>query len=161
MKHLLSSITLLLLSTLAFGQVPNSFSSGETISSSKINANFAYLADAIKNDNITAMLICAASGYSEQNPRNFYFANCFSTDNTEFTTNSNSLNIILSSYGTNYTYIRPINYIEFSELFNNKWILFNSFFTGAVKDNDIHTVQHTFDTKSPPTNSPSSSKQLS
>ena len=48
MKHLLSSITLLLLSTLAFGQVPNTFSSGETISSSKINANFAFLADSIK-----------------------------------------------------------------------------------------------------------------
>ena len=56
MKHLLSSITLLLLSTLAFGQVPNTFSSGETISSSKINANFSFLADAIKNDNITAQM---------------------------------------------------------------------------------------------------------
>ena len=48
MKHLLSSITLLLLSTLAFGSdnnsenltVPHTFNSGETISSSKMNENF-------------------------------------------------------------------------------------------------------------------------
>ena len=54
MKYLLSSITLPLLSTLAFGQVPNTFSSGETISSSKINANFSFLANAMGSGNITA-----------------------------------------------------------------------------------------------------------
>ena len=57
-KHLLSSITLLLLSTLAFGQVPNTFSSGETISSSKINANFSFLANAMAGGNVTAMMAC-------------------------------------------------------------------------------------------------------
>ena len=44
MKPLLSSITLLLLSTLAFGSdnitIPNSFNSGSTISSSQMNENF-------------------------------------------------------------------------------------------------------------------------
>ena len=49
MKHLLSSITLLLLSSLAFGQVPNSFSSGETISSAMMNNNFQYLNSLIDN----------------------------------------------------------------------------------------------------------------
>ena len=60
MKHLLSSITLFLLSTLAFGQVPNSFSSGETISSSKINANFSFLENAMGSGNVTAMMMCTS-----------------------------------------------------------------------------------------------------
>ena len=80
MKHLLSSITLLLLSSLAFGQVPNTFSSGETISSSKINANFAYVS-AIKNDNITAMMVCGMSGFYGDD---FYFPRCSSTDDQSF-----------------------------------------------------------------------------
>ena len=57
MKHLLSSITLLLLSTLAFGSdnnsenltVPHTFNSGETISSSKMNENFQALITMIKD----------------------------------------------------------------------------------------------------------------
>ena len=43
MKNLLNTFTLLLLSTLAFGQVPHTFTSGETISSSQMNENFNYL----------------------------------------------------------------------------------------------------------------------
>lgn len=43
MKNLLNTFALLLLSTLAFGQVPHSFTSGETISSSQMNENFNYL----------------------------------------------------------------------------------------------------------------------
>ena len=85
MKHLLSSITLLLLSTLAFGQVPNTFSSGETISSSKINANFAYVASAIKNDDITAMMVCGKSGFDTQDK--FFYGGCVSTDNQTFSSN--------------------------------------------------------------------------
>jgi hypothetical protein len=46
MKYLVSA-TLILLSTLSYAQVPNTFSSGETISSSQINANFSFLADAV------------------------------------------------------------------------------------------------------------------
>ena len=45
-KHLLA-ISLILLSTLSYTQVPNTFSSGETISSSQVNANFSFLADAV------------------------------------------------------------------------------------------------------------------
>ena len=82
MKHLLSSITLLLLSTLAFGQVPNTFSSGETISSSKINANFAYLADGILKDNVTAMMVCQAEGFTESGV--YYYASCYSSDDQTF-----------------------------------------------------------------------------
>ena len=48
MKHLVSSITLLLLSNIAFGSdnrsAPNVFSSGSTISSSQMNENFNFLA---------------------------------------------------------------------------------------------------------------------
>ena len=59
MKYLLSFITLLLLSTVAFGQVPNTFSSAEKISSSKINANFSFLANAMGSGKIDAMMHCA------------------------------------------------------------------------------------------------------
>jgi len=46
MKHVLT-ISLILLSTLSYAQVPNTFSSGETISSSQVNANFSFLAGAV------------------------------------------------------------------------------------------------------------------
>ena len=47
MKHVLT-ISLILLSTLSYAEeVPNTFSSGETISSSQVNANFSFLADAV------------------------------------------------------------------------------------------------------------------
>ena len=140
MKHLLSSITILLLSTLAFGQVPNTFSSGETISSSKINANFAYLADSIKNDNISAMMVCASSGYTSTTPKKFYYGNCFSTDNTEFTIN-NGIRLYLSYYGTYTTYVVPDNYIEFKDLFNNKWILFDSKVNPVIVSSDVYVIQ--------------------
>ena len=76
MKYLLSA-TLLLLSTLSYAEeVPNTFSSGDTISSSQINANFAYLANAIKNDEVTAMMVCNRSGLYNDT---FYYALCYST----------------------------------------------------------------------------------
>ena len=56
MKHLLISITLLLLSIQAFGSdnrsAPNVFSSGSTISSSKMNENFNFLASEIREKNV-------------------------------------------------------------------------------------------------------------
>ena len=56
MKHLLSSITLLLLSTLAFGSdnrsAPNVFSSGSSISSSQMNENFNFLASEIREKDV-------------------------------------------------------------------------------------------------------------
>ena len=96
MKHLLSFITLLLLSTLAFCQVPNSFSSGETISSSKINANFSFLANAMGSGNVTAMMHCTGNtgvideGYPNRMTSEKYenskivYSYCHSTDNTTF-----------------------------------------------------------------------------
>ena len=56
MKHLLSFITLLLLSTVAFGSdnrtAPNVFSSGSTISSSQMNENFNFLASEIREKDV-------------------------------------------------------------------------------------------------------------
>ena len=56
MKYLLNSITLLLLSTLAFGSdnrsAPNVFSSGSTISSSQMNENFNFLASEIREKDV-------------------------------------------------------------------------------------------------------------
>ena len=56
MKHLLNSITLLLLSTIAFGSdnrsAPNVFSSGSTISSSQMNENFNFLASEIREKDV-------------------------------------------------------------------------------------------------------------
>ena len=43
MKNLLNTFALLLFSIIAFGQVPHTFTSGETISSSQMNENFNYL----------------------------------------------------------------------------------------------------------------------
>ena len=135
MKHLLSA-TLILLSTLSYAQVPNSFSSGETISSSQINANFAYLANSIKNDEVTAMMVCTSSGYNESK---YYYGNCFSTDNTTFNTNAIELNF--SYYQSYFTYVSPNNNIEFKELFNNKWILYNSDISAVTRNSDVYTIQ--------------------
>ena len=56
MKHLIISITLLLLSTLVFGSdnrsAPNVFSSGTTISSSQMNENFNFLASEIREKDV-------------------------------------------------------------------------------------------------------------
>ena len=56
MKHPLSSFTLLLLSTLAFGSdnrsAPNVFSTGSTISSSQMNENFNFLASEIREKDV-------------------------------------------------------------------------------------------------------------
>ena len=135
MKHLLSA-TLILLGTLSYAQVPNSFSSGETISSSQINANFAYLANSIKNDEVTAMMVCGSSGYNESK---YYYGNCFSTDNTTFNTNAIELNF--SYYHSYVTYVSPNNNIEFKELFNNKWILYNSDISAVTRNSDVYTIQ--------------------
>ena len=81
MKHLLSSITLLLLSTVAFGQVPNTFSSGETISSSKINANFSFLANAMASGKVTAMKLCESHGQNLTNSK-FVFGKFQTSDNS-------------------------------------------------------------------------------
>ena len=65
MKKLILTATLILLGTLSHAQVPNTFSSGETISSSQINANFSFLADAMARGNITAMMACSEMGVSD------------------------------------------------------------------------------------------------
>ena len=110
MKHLLSSITLLLLSTLAFGQVPNSFSSGETISSSKINANFAYLADAMAKGNVEAMMICQDFG---SNSSGLVFGHCSSKDNS--TQNLSTCGWTMFNSNTGYE-----NYMSLSDVLNGK-----------------------------------------
>ena len=128
MIHLLSSITFLLLSTLAFGQVPNTFSSGETISSSKINANFAFLADSIKNDNITAMMVCKTSGYKPTD-NTFYFGDCFSTENQAFETISTLRKSYFQSYNQRYESKDIQNVprcISLTNIFSDKWVLYQS-----------------------------------
>ena len=152
MKHLLSSITLLLLSTLAFGQVPNTFSSGETISSSKINANFSFLADAMGSGKIDAMMHCAGevemidlsnnqiSAYEGYTTPKVAYTNCHSTDNTSFIESSkfckfdyyqyssgNSRWECTSSNASKWGY----NLITAQSLLENKWI-FSQF---SFKDN--------------------------
>ena len=136
-KKFYSFITLLLLSTLAFGQVPNTFSSGETISSSKINANFAYLANAIKNDDITAMMICRISGYSNSTNKLFYGL-CSSTDEQSF---QSTFTLHKSYFNAKNNLIEEkelgnlSNCISQADLFNNNWVLFDS-----DQDIAIHSV---------------------
>ena len=125
MKHLLSSITFLLLSTIAFGQVPNTFSSGETISSSKINANFAYLADAVKDGNVTAMMICTKAGKLNEKingswnwSTKFVYVECHSTDDQVFEDNIPGQIEIVDLKGTSVE--KP--FITLENIFANKWI---------------------------------------
>ena len=136
MKHLLSSITLILLSTLAFGQVPNTFSSGETISSSKINANFAYVASAIKNDNITAMMVCGMSGFYGDD---FYFSRCSSTDDQSFQDIAikNILQKKDSTSMSEWSITNSKNSISLTNVFNNNWVLFDS----KIIMNDVNEGQ--------------------
>ena len=120
MKHLLSSITLLLLSNLAFGQVPNTFSSGETISSSKINANFSFLADAMAGGNVTAMMLCESHGQNLTNSK-FVFGKCQTSDNSSdaFTVG----NWVDARYG--YTNNND-KQVSLEEIVNQNWLLVSS-----------------------------------
>ena len=115
------------MSTLAFGQVPNTFSSGETISSSKINANFSFLASAIKNDNVTAMMVCNFSGISGGK---FYYSGCYSTDDQVFETVTISTQAISKMQNSDSTFTlykqNSTNSISLKNLFDNKWILYDS-----------------------------------
>ena len=149
-KKFYSFITLLLLSTLAFGQVPNTFSSGETISSSKINANFSFLADAMGNKNITAMMHFGGEvgvvdmdnldnevGDIYNDPQVAY-SNCMSTDNASFIGTSNLClfpyyrydsgvgDFFCSSYQGLKTNKR--NLISSKTLLDENWILSQSIF---------------------------------
>ena len=146
MKHLVSSITLLLLSTLAFGQVPNTFSSGETISSSKINANFAHLANAIKNDDIIAMMVCTNSGKLNENINGamsfnteFVYFGCYSTDEEQFeksVVNQLYPNDLIGNSSNN----SSTEFIRLKNLFVNKWILYESYMlerSGSIIQNHI------------------------
>ena len=119
MKHLLSSITLFFLSTLAFGQVPNTFSSGETISSSKINANFSFLADAIARGNVDAMMVCQNYG-KETNTDEFTFGKCSASDNSSFNTSGNGWRDYVG-------YSKTESYMTLSDVLSEKWILHNTF----------------------------------
>ena len=143
-KHLISSITLLLLSTLAFGQVPNTFSSGETISSSKINANFAYLADAMENDNITAMMICRISGHSNVENK-LYYGLCSSTNDQTFITKTtlykNYFNSTDSRIESKSMSDVP-NTISINDLFSDGWILFDSKQDLAIHDRGNGSSTH-------------------
>jgi len=120
MKHLLSA-TLILLSTLSYAQVPNSFSSGETISSSQVNANFSFLADAMARGNVAAIIYCKSgpvvidaantelttSGIVFENPK-FAFYNCLSTDNQTLPTITSTW-CNTAYFGLNSTYPNPSN----------------------------------------------------
>ena len=147
MKHLLSSITLLLLSTVAFGQVPNTFSSGETISSSKINANFSFLANAMGSGNVSAMMMCGdyfvidkskseISQFDEITNPELAFANCV-TDNITLTKHNYacSKNIYYDTSGGLYCNNGSTNQwlITSTELIEQGWIM-----------NNVHSSQYWF-----------------
>ena len=148
MKHLISSFTLLLLSTLAFGQVPNTFSSGETISSSKINANFSFLADAMARGDLKKMMFCKSKYVVNSNEKNMsrydqltnievVFGNCF-TDNVtkekySFVCDPHYINFDTSGNavcenGSSNQYV-----ISSSELINQGWIMHNVVLTSHTE----------------------------
>ena len=136
MKNLLSSITLILLSTLAFGQVPNTFSSGETISSSKINANFSYLANAMAAGNVVDIMLCKNIGLTDKdNPSishgdNFIspvvtYYGCLPPDNTTVipSTSICTINSLNNGFCQNGGGIS--NAIIATDLISNGWIYYD------------------------------------
>jgi hypothetical protein len=148
MKHLLSA-TLILLSTLSYAQVPNSFSSGETISSSQINANFSFLADAMGRGNVKAMMLCKDRWIGDlQNTEignqdefispNIVFSNCLAPDNTTLT----SINgcYIHESLGSNFCYSggARARAIFSKNLIVNGWILSFIEKVGSSGDTNIY-----------------------
>ena len=132
-------VTLFVLITplLLNAQVQNQFSPGEIVSSSKVNANFAYLANMIGNDNVTAMMVCNASGIANEK---YYYGECLSTDNQTFENNmlftKNWINYEYNTYWDlrkNTSTSNSVedkhnidNCISMNDLFNNKWIIFDS-----------------------------------
>ena len=129
MKHLHSSINLLLLSTLAFGQVPNTFSSRETISSSKINANFSFLANAMGSGNVSAMMKCDMLLFSDEDNPNIQndqyltngipaFSSCYASDNISLPKRNlcNNISMCYSKY-------ENVDSLTFQYLLNNSWLL--------------------------------------
>ena len=134
MKKMLSLyLCTFFLSVVVHAEVPNQFSPGEIVSSSKVNANFAYLANMIGNDNVTAMMVCNASGVANNK---FYYAFCYSTDNQTFEDNIGLTMTYMyaSSYYRSNTYSilpednpnRFNNCISLNDIFKKKWIIFDT-----------------------------------
>ena len=142
MKRLSFSITLLLLSTLAFGQVPNTFSSGETISSSKINANFSFLADSLAKGNLTAIIHCFGSAsiidldnldnwtqYATFTNPSVAYNNCISTDNVSFISNAKTCPIGYFDFLTYECEWPPSSHnqlVSINEIFSDNWIQYSN-----------------------------------
>ena len=129
------------MSTLALGQVPNSFSSGETISSSKINANFSFLADTMSRGKIASTMMCKNSYITNKGVTNMVegdliskpemvFANCFN-DNISLTKYDYVCDVGYSNYDSNgdvYCTAGESNkyVISSSELIQNGWFMHNA-----------------------------------
>ena len=120
------------LSIVVHAQVPNQFSPGEIVSSSKVNANFAYLANMIGNDNVTEMMVCNASGVANNK---YYYALCYATDNQTFENQLPlELNMAIKTGSNRFVPHKHTGYtdepfdrcISINEVFKNKWILFQS-----------------------------------
>jgi len=133
---IISIAALVLLSTLSYAEeVPNSFSSGETISSSQINANFSFLADAMAQGKITAMMICKDIGISDYtnqdigNNEGFIkptvaFGNCIAPDNTSLV-NLNICHLRASlQYGNCQSPYSKERSIYSNDLITNDWLLY-------------------------------------
>ena len=133
---IISTATLILLSTLSYAQVPNTFSSGETISSSQINANFSFLADAMARGNVTAIMICNGLGKVDMNNPNISsgdeyedynnaFVNCLASDNTTFHTDHKVCKFANMMSNTTCDDVNWTNtpFITWQETIDNKWFL--------------------------------------
>lgn len=131
MKKMLSLyLCTFFLSVVVHAEVPNQFSPGEIVSSSKVNANFAYLANMIGNDNVTAMMVCNASGVVNDK---YYYALCYATDNQTFENNLRISHTFLYNDGSLKFQNEPLHFehsinngISLNDIFKSKWILFET-----------------------------------
>ena len=134
MKHVLA-ISLILLSTLSYAEeVPNTFSSGDTISSSQINANFSFLADAMARGNVKEMMVCTGLGTVDLDNENIttgdeyvnvnsVFIGCLSTDNTTFYTEHHVCIFSTTNTSTCNLYSASTPFITWKETISQKWLL--------------------------------------
>ena len=135
-------------------EVPNIFAPGDVVSSSKVNENFASLANMIMNDNITAMMICEGMGiklgdevYGQGG--DLFFFRCNSTNNQTFEEiDGCSINFNYNSFFCRNHYGNFENFkyaITLKNIFLKKWLLYSNIVTGfGVGDSGYRQINHKY-----------------
>ena len=116
-------IFLIFIQNLLLAEVPHSFSAGESVSASKFNDNFNYLANLVSDGKYNGLMICTDFGYSKDlDNQLLVFNNCLSTDTTILGSMTNFYSS-LSGGAQNPNY----GAVTASKIVSEGWIMINSF----------------------------------